>query len=118
MYVCIHIRIHSHTYIHMCVYVYVLHIHMGGCQNYGPFLGTLNNRCRIIVGTQKKAIILTTTHMQVYVCVYIYIHTHTHRLPCGPVWSNMKHPNPRFSLEAPKETSDLGSAPWKFNTAR
>ena len=19
---------------------------MGGCQNYGPFLGTLNNRCR------------------------------------------------------------------------
>ena len=47
-----------------------------------------------------------------------YIYTHTHRLPCGPVWSNMKHPNPRFSLEAPKETSDLGSAPWKFNTAR
>ena len=35
---------------------------MGGCQNYGPFLGTLNNRCRIIIGTQKGTIILTTTH--------------------------------------------------------
>ena len=22
--------------------------HMGSCQNYGPFLGTLNNRCHII----------------------------------------------------------------------
>ena len=27
---------------------------MGSCQNYGPVLGTLNNRCRIIVGTQKR----------------------------------------------------------------
>ena len=36
---------------------------MGSCQNYGPFLGTLNNRCRIIRGTQKGTIILTTTHM-------------------------------------------------------
>ena len=34
---------------------------MGGCQNYGPFLGTLNNRCRILIGTQKGTIILTTT---------------------------------------------------------
>ena len=29
--------------------------HMGGCQNYGPILGTLNIRCRIIIGIQKKA---------------------------------------------------------------
>ena len=36
---------------------------MGGCQNYGPFLGTLNIRCRIIIGIQKGTIILTTTHM-------------------------------------------------------
>ena len=36
---------------------------MGGCQNYGPFLGTLNIRGRIIIGTQKGTIILTTTHM-------------------------------------------------------
>ena len=27
----------------------------GSCQNYGPFLGALNNRCRIIIGTQKGA---------------------------------------------------------------
>ena len=26
---------------------------MGGCQNYGPFLGTLNIRCRIMIGIQK-----------------------------------------------------------------
>ena len=37
---------------------------MGGCQNYGPFLGTLNIRCRIIMGTQKGTIILTTTHVK------------------------------------------------------
>ena len=38
---------------------------MGGCQNYGPFLGTLNIRCRIIIGTPKPkgAIILTITHI-------------------------------------------------------
>ena len=27
---------------------------MGGCQNYGLFLGTLNIRCHIILGTQKR----------------------------------------------------------------
>ena len=27
--------------------------HMGSRQNYGPFWGTLNNRCRLIIGTQK-----------------------------------------------------------------
>ena len=36
---------------------------MGGSQNYDPFLGTLNLRCRIIIGTQKGTIILTTTHI-------------------------------------------------------
>ena len=39
--------------------------HMGGCQNYGPFLGTLNIRCRIITRIQKGTIILTTTHIKV-----------------------------------------------------
>ena len=33
---------------------------MGGCQNHGPFLGTLNIRCRIIVGIRKGTLILTT----------------------------------------------------------
>ena len=28
----------------------------------GPFLGTLNNKCRIIIGTQKGT--MTTTHMK------------------------------------------------------
>ena len=28
--------------------------YMGSCNNYGPFLGTLNNRCRIIIGTPKR----------------------------------------------------------------
>ena len=36
---------------------------MGGCQNYGPFLGTLNIRCRIILGIQKGTIILTNAHV-------------------------------------------------------
>ena len=37
---------------------------MGGCQNYDPFLGTLNIRCRIIIGIQKGTIILITTHVR------------------------------------------------------
>ena len=39
---------------------------MASCQSYGPFVGTLNNRssrCRIMIGTQKRTIILTTTHV-------------------------------------------------------
>ena len=36
---------------------------MSGCQNYGPFLGTLNIRGRIIIGTPKGTIILTTTQI-------------------------------------------------------
>ena len=38
--------------------------YMGGCQNHGPFSGTLNTRCRIIKGIQKGTIILTTTPMR------------------------------------------------------
>ena len=41
----------------------VINIYVGGCQNYGPFLGTLNIRCRIIMRTQKGTLILTTTHV-------------------------------------------------------
>ena len=48
---------------------------MGGCQNYGPFLGTLNTRCRTILGTQKGTLILTTTTYR-----QTYIDTYTHRL--------------------------------------
>ena len=35
----------------------------GWLSKYGPFLGTLNIRGRIIIGTQKRTIILTTTHV-------------------------------------------------------
>ena len=38
-------------------------MYMGDCQNYGPFLDTLNIRCRIIIGIQKGTINLTTTHI-------------------------------------------------------
>ena len=37
---------------------------MGGCQNYGPLLGTLSSTCRNIIGIQTGTIILTTTQMK------------------------------------------------------
>ena len=37
---------------------------MGSCENYGPFLGALYTRCRIIIGNPKETIILTTTHIK------------------------------------------------------
>ena len=36
-------------------------LHKGGCQNHGPFLGTVNIRCHVIIGTPKGTIILSTT---------------------------------------------------------
>ena len=35
----------------------------GWLSKLGSLLGTLNNRCRIIIGTPKGTIILTTTHI-------------------------------------------------------
>ena len=55
-YACMHAGRHIHIHVH-------IHIHMGGCQNYGPLLGTLKIRGRIIIGTPKRTIILTTTHV-------------------------------------------------------
>ena len=40
--------------------------YMGGCQNCGPFLGTLNIRCRIIIRTQKGTIILRTPYYMLW----------------------------------------------------
>ena len=37
--------------------------HVAGCQNSGPFLGTLYIRGRIRIGIQEGTIILTTTHV-------------------------------------------------------
>ena len=63
-------------YIHSDKYQYT---YMGSRQNSGPFLGTLNIRCRIILRTQTGTIILTTTHVQtlfMYVFLYAYVHVH------------------------------------------
>ena len=53
--------------------------HMGGCQNYGPFLGALNIRCRIIIGIQKGTIILTTTHISYRLNSLQRLHRGLHR---------------------------------------
>ena len=45
--------------------------HLGGCQNYGPFLGTLNIRCRIKIGIQKGTMILTTTHFWAFLIGFL-----------------------------------------------
>ena len=66
--------------------------YMGGCQNYGPFLRTLNIKCRIIIGTKKGTIILTTTHMSFslsslngfYRGIYRVIKGNTGSLDCSP----------------------------------
>ena len=34
--------------------IHAWHLEMGGCQNYGPFLGGLNIACRLIIGIQKR----------------------------------------------------------------
>ena len=39
------------------------YVHLGGCQNYDPFLGTPNIRCSIVTRTQQGTLILTTTHL-------------------------------------------------------
>ena len=60
-------------------------VYVGGCQNFGPLLGTLNVRCRTIQGTQKGTIILTTTHVRIRahivqysMCPVMYNTIHTH----------------------------------------
>ena len=35
--------------------------------NYGPFLGTLDIRCLTRIGIQKGTMILTTTHIYIYI---------------------------------------------------
>ena len=44
--------------------------YMGGCQNYGPLLGPLNTRCRIMLRTPKGTIILITTHIPIHRASY------------------------------------------------
>ncbi len=77
-----------HMLFSVCTYTY-----MGGCQNYGPFLGTLNIRCRIMIGIQEGTTILTTAHIcmcvdrgrkyeyMTLICPYMYTSMHTYM--CG-----------------------------------
>ena len=51
-----------------------LQAYMGGSQNYGPCLGTLNSRCRIMIGTPEGTIILTTSHILVATCLWYTNH--------------------------------------------
>ena len=46
-----------------------IHMTMGGCDNYGPFLGTPNIRCRTLIGIQKGTIISTITHIECFLLV-------------------------------------------------
>ena len=66
-------------------------LHVGGCQNYGPFLGTLNIRCRIMIGTQKGTINLTTTHV------------------CPEIGGTLMQPEAQF--QGPCKESALGRSP-------
>ena len=45
-------------------------INICSCQNYGPLLDTLNIRGRIIIGTRKGTIILTTSHIYVQILTF------------------------------------------------
>ena len=45
---------------------------VGGCQNYGTFLGPPNPRCRIILRTKKRTIILTTNHVIAFTVVDVH----------------------------------------------
>ena len=60
---------------------------LGGCQNYGPFLGTLSIRCRILIGLQKGTIILTTTHLPLILSLQ---QTHPVRLTHRHKWGCQK----------------------------
>ena len=72
IYVCIYVCIYVYIYMYMYMYMYI-YIYMGGCQNYGPFWGALNIRCRIIIGTQKGTLILTATHIYIYTCICVCV---------------------------------------------
>ena len=60
---------------------------MGGCQNYGPFLGTLNTWCRIIIGIHKRdhnfdnhpytwGLGFRDLHTYIHTYIHSYIHSY------------------------------------------
>ena len=83
----LHLEKHTYIYVYICLYICThKSIHMGGCQNYGPLLGPLNTRCRMILRTLKGTISLTTTHVM---SLYLY-HTSISRPPL--IWTPKKGP--------------------------
>ena len=54
------------NYIYIYIYIWVV------VKIMAPFLGALNNRCRIIIGTEKGTLILTTTHIYIYTYIHIF----------------------------------------------
>ena len=65
---------------------------MGGCPNYGPFLGTLDIRSRIIIGIQKGTKTLTTTHM---------CHSHEKNSQSTITGSSSNHNDPNDAVGLP-----------------
>ena len=60
-------------------------LYMGGWQNYVPFRGTLNIRCRIIIGIQEKTRILATSQMYLTLNPKPFLGFHTNLEAPGPL---------------------------------
>ena len=77
---------------------------MVGCQNEGPFLGTLNNRCRcrIIIGTQEGAIIFDN-HLNDCQCYFgVSLLLLRYKMP----------QNPSRTIEAPAIPTQASTIPY------
>ena len=68
-----------------------------------PVLGTLNIRCRIMIGTQKGTIILTTIHFYTYMqsnilndCSFGNEASHHEAEVCLLAWITMLHESSRL----------------------
>ena len=72
---------------------------MGGGQNYGPILGPLNTRCRIILRNPKGTIVLTTIHILEHAGILWYT---SYLLPSAC-------PDPSLTAEAVRTQRALGA---------
>ena len=77
---------------------------MGGCQNYGPLLGTLNIRCSILVRIQKGTITLTTTRM-----IASILKPHELASQPGCTWTIQQNLLPFSGQKPPTESSNIQS---------
>ena len=73
-------------------------MHVGGCQNYGSFLGLLNTRCRLILRTPKKTIIFDNYPCEGPTSLTLY-QTQSHLTPTPDLpYTNLK---PLIELHLP-----------------